>query len=404
MELKLLTELLNLPDVIVKKIIIKEQKFFLTIEQAGYPVCPKCGQQYLEAPKDSRSQIVEDLSAFEKRCFLEITKYRIECDCGYHGTEEIEWLDRYERDTVRYQKRIYAFCKRMTCIDVARVFGISKHTVYRIDKDGITKELKEQKPVKPKRISIDEISRKKGHRYATIISAPLEKKILEVIKDRKAAGISRFFKEKGDKWCKNIEAASMDAWKAFRKAVVKNCINAVICFDHFHLAQHFSKSIDKLRVRESRNADSKDKEIYRGTRWLLLKHPEKLKEDQRAKLDMLLEINKNLYKAYILRDEFRQIFGGDTPRSRLIRLSNWIRNAKAARIPELSKFVKQIENWKPFIKNSLRMNFSNSFAEGLNNKVRVIQRMAYGYKDFDYLRLKIIQQFNFREIKSIFDD
>jgi transposase len=98
------------------------------------------------------------------------------------------------------------------------------------------------------------------------------------------------------------------------------------------------------------------------------------------------------------------VFAGHSSRSRLFRLSNWIRQAKTARIPELTKFVKQIERLELFIKNSLRMSFSNSFAEGLNNKVRVIQRMTYGYKDFNYLRLKIIQQFNFRDIESIFDD
>lgn len=403
MEFKLLTELLDIPEVKVKNIIIEKHKILISIEQLNYPVCPRCGQQYFATPKDTRRQIVEDLSVFDKHCYLEITKFRINCNCGYCGTEEIAWLGRYNRKTLRYQKRIYEFCKRMTCIDVARLFGISKNTVYNIDKDGIEKELKYQKPIRPKRISIDEISRKKGHRYATIISAPNEKKILDVIKDRKTAGISLFFKEKGDKWCKSIEAASMDAWLAFRKAVVSNCINAVICFDHFHLAQHFSKAIDRLRVHEARKADINNKEIYKGTRWLLLKHPEKLKDNEKAKLDTLLEVNKNLYKAYILRDEFRQIFHSHTPRSRLIKLTYWIREAKTARIPELTKFVKQIENWEPFIRNSLRMNYSNSFAEGLNNKVRVIQRMAYGYKDFDYLRLKIIQQFNFREIKSIFD-
>lgn len=403
MELKLLTKLLNLQEVEVKNIIYKDTEIFLTIEQMSYPVCPKCGQEYLEAPKDSRIQVIEDLSVFDKRCFLEIRKYRIDCSCGYRGTERIDWLDRYGRETRRYQNRIYKFCKRMTCIDVSRLFDISKHKVYRIDKEGIEEELKKQKPIKPKRISIDEISRKKGHRYASIISAPNERKILEVIKDRKTSGISRFFDEKGDKWCKNIEAASMDAWKAFRKAVANHCVNAVICFDHFHIAQHFSKSIDKIRICEYRKADNSKKDIYKGTRWLLLKHPEKLKDNEKAKLEMLLEVNENLYKAYILRDQFRQVFAGETPRSRLIRLNNWIVNAKAARIPELTNFVKKVENWKPFIKNSLRMNYSNSFAEGLNNKVRVIQRMAYGYKDFDYLRLKIIQQFNFREIESIFD-
>lgn len=104
-----------------------------------------------------------------------------------------------------------------------------------------------------------------------------------------------------------------------------------------------------------------------------------------------------------MRDEFRQVFEGVSSHSRLIRLTNWIKQAKAARINHITEFVKKIERWEPFIRNALRNKYSNSFAEGINVKIRVIQRMAYGYKDFEYLRLKIIQQFNFREIRSIYD-
>ena len=143
--------------------------------------------------------------------------------------------------------------------------------------------------------------------------------------------------------------------------------------------------------------------IAQGTRWLLLKHPENLKDDQDGKLNRLLEVNKNLFKAYILRDDFRQVFAGHSSHSRLIRLTHWIEKARSARIPQISGFVKLIEKWEPYIRNSLREGCSNSFAEGINTKIRVIQRMAYGYKDFRYLRLKIIQQFNFREISSVFD-
>jgi transposase len=84
-------------------------------------------------------------------------------------------------------------------------------------------------------------------------------------------------------------------------------------------------------------------------------------------------------------------------------LTRWKEEARSARIGYISEFLKQIERWEPFIRNSLRYNHSNAFAEGLNNKVRVIQRMAYGYKDFEYLRLKIIQQFNFKDVRSVFD-
>jgi transposase len=403
MEFKLITQLWGQAGYFVKEIFVEGRDVVLIVEREGYPICPRCKQLHLISVKDRRMQEVEDLSVFGKRCYVRLWKDRIECGCGYKGTEEVEWLKRYSRVTVRYQRMLYQFCKRMTGIDVARLFGRSKNSVYSIDKEGIEEELSKQKPISPSRLSIDEISRKKGHHYATIISSPEEKKVLEVVKGRKTEDISLFFKEKGLKWCNKIEAVTMDAWLAFRKAVKKYCTNAVICFDHFHLAQHFSRAIDKLRVHEARKADEGEKEIYKGTRWLLLKNPERLKTDEKETLDRLLEVNKNLYKAYILRDEFRQVFEGESSHSRLIRLTKWIRKAKSVRIQQIRSFVKLIERWEEYIKNSLRNNYSNSFAEGLNNKVRVIQRMAYGYKDFDYLRLKIIQQFNFREIISIFD-
>lgn len=403
MELKILTQLLELTDYIVKDISVIGKKIIMEIERLGFPICPHCGQIYFNAPKDSRPQEIEDVPAFGKRCFLKILKYRIDCSCGYKGTEYIEWLSRYSRATTRYQNLIYAFCKRMTGIDVSILFGISKHLVYRLDKAGIEKELAEQKPIEPKRIGIDEISRKKGHRYATIISAPDERKILEVVKGRKSEDLAPFFKEKGKKWCERIEIASMDAWRAFRNVVEKHCKNASICFDHFHLAQHFSKAIDKIRIQEARNATKKNKEVYKGTRWLMLRSPDNLKEKQKVALDRLLGINKKLFTAYILRERFREIFKGLSAHSRLIRLTIWKAEARSAKIGAIADYLKKIERWEPFIRNSLRYNHSNAFAEGLNNKVRVIQRMAYGYKDFDYLRLKIIQQFNFKQVRSIYD-
>ena len=403
MELKILTQLIELTDCIVKDISVTEKKILIEIERLGFPICPHCGQICFDAPKDSRSQEVEDVPAFGKRCFLKILKYRIECSCGYKGTEYIEWLNKYSRTTTRYQNLIYSFCKRMTGIDVSILFGISKHLVYNLDKAGIEKELAEQKPIEPKRIGIDEISRKKGHRYATIISAPDERKILEVVKGRKSEDLAPFFKGKGKKWCERIEFASMDAWRAFRNVVEKHCKNASICFDHFHLAQHFSKAIDKIRIQETHNASDKNKEIYKGTRWLMLRNPDNLKEKQKAALDRLLAINKKLFTAYLLRERFREIFKGLSAHSRLIRLTIWKAEARSARIGPITDFLKKIERWEPFIRNSLRYNYSNAFSEGLNNKVRVIQRMAYGYKDFDYLRLKIIQQFNFKQVRSIYD-
>jgi len=399
----MLTELLNLPNYFVKNMKNVNNKIYLTVEAEFNPVCPQCLQSFIGTVKDRRYQTIEDLSVFGKRCFIKVPKNRIDCSCGYSGTENISWLDPYSRVTNRYRNWIYAFCKRMTCIDVSRVFGISKHMVYRLDKEGIRKELKTQESIEPEKLGVDEISRKKGHVYATIVTAPNERKVLDVLKGRKKEALETFYDQKGKEWCKKIKIVCMDAWLGFRTPTKKHCKKAKIAFDHFHLAQHFSKAIDKLRISETKNAETEHKDIYKGTRWLLLKKPERLKDDQKIALNSLLEINKNLFTAYILRSDFREIFSGQSAHSKLIRLSCWIKKAKSADIPQINEFVEKIEKWSPYIKNSLRLNVSNSFAEGINAKVRVIQRMAYGYKDFEYLRLKIIQQFNFRNVKSLFD-
>ena len=125
MKLELLTELLRLDDYFVKQYTNEKNGIVLDLERGGFPECPRCRKKFTETPKDHRSQKIEDLSVFGKRCFLRIEKCRIDCSCGYSGTEHIKWLNRYERVTSRFQKWTDAFCKRMTCKDVSIVFGIS---------------------------------------------------------------------------------------------------------------------------------------------------------------------------------------------------------------------------------------------------------------------------------------
>jgi transposase len=397
-----LTELLDLQGYFVEGI-KNGKEITLYLERGGNPICPNCNKEHTGRIKDKREQIVEDVFAFGKRVYLVFTKERINCECGYRGYEKIEWLSKYSRITNRLGKWLYAFCKVMTVMDVARIFGFAKETIFRIDKEGIKKELETQPPIKTKRVSMDEISKEKGKVYATVISDPVSKKILDVLESRKKAVITQFYERKGKKWCNKILVATMDAWVAFRTATEEKCKNAKICYDHFHLAQHFSKAIDKIRISEIKRVGKKNSDYLKGTRWLLLKRPENLKETEKESLNKLLKINRRLFKVYILRSEFRQIFEGHSSLSRLIRFTLWIKKAKAAKIKGLTQFVDKIIRWKPYIENALRENTSNAYSEGVNTKIRVIQRKAYGYKDFDYLRLKIIQQFNFPQVKCLFD-
>lgn len=375
----------------------------LYLERESNPVCLKCGKEHLGAIKDKREQNIKDLSIFGKQVILIITKERFRCNCGYSGFEKIEWLDKYSRTTKRLNKWLYKFCKVMSVIDVSRMFGIHKDKLFKIDKEYIKEEMGTQPVVKTKAISMDEISKEKGKVYATIVSDPNNKKVLDVLESRKKVAISSFFKDKGKSWCKKIGIATMDAWLAFKTATQENCQNAKICYDHFHLAQHFSRAIDKIRISEIKRIGKNKSEYLKGSRWLLLKNPINLKETEKESLNNLLKENKRLFKVYLLRSEFRQIFQGNSPQYKVRKLNHWIKKCRAARVKGLSDFVDKIVRWKPYIENALIENVSNSYAEGINVKIRVIQRKAYGYKDFEYFRIKVFQQFNFPNVTSIWD-
>lgn len=400
MQEDIISDILALQGWRVKSLAVQEKNIRLRVDrEEAIAFCPDC-KQGVYSTRGKRVQVVRDLAWAGKKSELEFEKWDIRCGCGYEGVEELPWLSRYERGTKRFRKVIYQLAKRMCGTDVAKVAEISKNTVYELDKEGIEEERSKQPPLMPSHLGMDEISIRKGHRYATVISAPKLHKVVEVLKTRKKKVLDAFFRGQGKDWCARIKTASMDAWKAFKTSVQKYCKGAVICYDHFHLTQHLSRAIDRLRVSEAKKQNNAGKEVFEGTRWLLLKNQEKLKEEEKTDLDQLLKLNQKLAKAYLLKEQLRKVFQGPTPRSRLRRFSIWQKQLGSLRgAPSMKIFAKKVERWRPYILNALRENISNSFSEGLNNKIRLIQRMAYGYKDFDYFRLKVIQQFNFRDLK-----
>jgi transposase len=204
-----------------------------------------------------------------------------------------------------------------------------------------------------------------------------------------------FFDAMGVERCKTIRLAVMDMWKPFRKVTLRQAPQAKIVFDKFHVMRHLSDALDKVRRSEYKRVNEKERRFIKGQRYTLLSHKANLDIDGRRALRMLLKANKRLNKAYILKESFGQLWDYNNPTWARRFFESWKAQLRWQRLEPLEKFAAMIErHWDGIISYCQPENkVSLGFMEGLNNKIRVIQRRAYGIKDQEYLMLKVITSF-----------
>ncbi|MCM2277514.1 MAG: ISL3 family transposase [Oligoflexia bacterium] len=211
-------------------------------------------------------------------------------------------------------------------------------------------------------------------------------------KDRSEESMDEFFSFLGEKRSKKIEMAVMDMWPAFRKSTKKNAPDAAILFDKFHIIRHLGEALDKLRKQEYARLTGRDRKFIKGQKFALLSHRENLKPEARKGLKTLLAANKRLNTAYLLKESFGQLW--DYNREGWARrfFDNWRDQLKWQRLKPYEKFARMIDkHWDGIAAYCEAENkVALGFVEGLNNKVRVIQRRAYGLRDEEYLKLKVL--------------
>ena len=337
---------------------------------------------------------MRDLSCGDTRVYLEFEVRRVDCPrCKVVKQERLDWL----ADNPFYTKRFAFFvgrrCRTETISDVARELKLDWKTVKALDKQYMHEQLRRAPRPAPRAIGIDEISIRKRHTYRIVVS-DLDRKrpIWFGGTDRSEASMDRFFKELGVRKCKRIELALMDMWKAFRNSTVRNAPQARIVFDKFHIMRHLGDALDTVRKREYARLSGKDRRFIKGQKYTLLSHRENLSLDGRRALKTLLAANKRLNTAYLLKESFGQLW--DYQREGWARrfFENWKASLKWQRLEPYEKFAKMIEqHWDGIAAYCRPANkVSLGFVEGLNNKIRVIQRRAYGLHDEEYLRLKVL--------------
>jgi transposase len=308
-------------------------------------------------------------------------------------TEKLHWIAKNPFYTKRFAFFVGRKCRVMTVKDVAKELKLDWHAVQALEKEYMQEQLRRNPVAAPRAIGIDEISLRKGHIYRIIVS-DLERgrPIWYGGEDRSEESMDMFYQWLGPKKTKKIELAVMDMWKAFANSSQDNAPGAAILYDKFHVMRHLGEALDKVRKMEYARLSGKDRSYIKGQKYTLLSNRENLALDGKKALKKLLHANKRLNTAYLLRESFGRLWSYQTEGWARRFFDNWKQSLKWRRLKPYEKFAEMIErHWDGIAAYSKPKNkVSLGFVEGLNNKIRVIQRRSYGLRDEEYLRLKIL--------------
>ena len=339
---------------------------------------------------------IRDLSCGDTRMYLEVEIRRVPCQrCGGVRQERPSWIADNPFYTKRFAFYVGRRCRASALKDVAKELHLDWKTVKGLEKQYMREQLRRIGIPGPKVIGIDEVSIKKGHTYRIVVSDLLRHRpIWFGGYDRSEESMDGFYRWLGPKKSRKIRLAVMDMWKAFRASTLNpdHAPQTAILFDKFHVLRHLGVALDKVRKSEYARLSGRGRAYIKGQKYTLLSHRENLTLQGRKALKKLLRANKRLNTAYLLKESFGQLWDYEKEGWAQRFFDNWKASLKWQRLLPYEAFAEMIErHWdgiaaycKPENKVAL------GFVEGLNNKIRVLQRRAYGLRDEEYLRLKIL--------------
>ena len=345
---------------------------------------------------DQRPRRVRDISCGDRRVYLDLSIRRVDCPrCGGVKRERLDWLADNPLYTKRFAFYVGRRCRESTIKAVAEELLLDWHTVKELDKQYMREQLRRAGCPAPRAIGIDEIAVGKRHRYRIVVS-DLERgrPIWFGGKDRSEASLDEFFAWLGPEKCRKIRVAVMDMWKAFRNSTLKegHAPQARIVYDKFHILKHLGEAMDEVRKREYARLSGRDRRFIKGQKYNLLSRRENLTTEGKRALRLLFRANRRLNKAYLLKESFGQLWDYKRPGWARRFFDNWKDALKWQRLEPFRKFAAMVEaHWDGIETYCHEENkVALGFVEGFNNRIRHLQSRAYGYRDEEYFRLKIL--------------
>ena len=244
-------------------------------------------------------------------------------------------------------------------------------------------------------ICFDEISLHRGHgKFVLAISAPEIGLVLDVLPDRSKETLEKWLDERGKEWCAVIQVACSDMWDAYQEVAAEKLPNAKRIVDRFHVMKNLNEALTKARRAIQKNADEHTQEVLKGCRWLLVKNKENLKAEEMQKLQIMLAASPELKACYDFKESFQNLFNQNLDyQGAEERLLEWVARVEASQFKSLQAFVKTLHNWWQQILNYFVGRHTNGFAEGVNLKIKMLNRRGYGFRNFNSFRLNVLVAF-----------
>ena len=318
---------------------------------------------------------------------------RIEChDCRTEPVVPVPFADPRRSYTRSFERLVLDLRQSMTLRDVARHLCISDWMVRDIERRWLGKHFSKPRLKHLRQIAIDEISTKKGHTYLTVVM-DLESGAVVFVGDGKGADALKPFWRRLKASHAKVEAVAMDMSVAYYQAVTDHLPDAAVVFDWFHIVKLLNDKLSQLRRDLYREAtDPLQRDVLKGTRWLLLKRSENLDEDRNEleRLRAALKLNESLATAYYLKEDLRRLWDEPTKPAASRFLDGWILMAEASGIRVLKSFARTLARYRSGILAWYDHPISTGPLEGTNNKIKTLKRQAYGFRDQEYFKLKIM--------------
>ena len=392
-------ELLNLQEVIVKKIEKFEKVTHIHVEMpVREHICPVCGEKttYIH---DYRCRTIKDLPAFDKTVVLYYRQRRYCChNCGKRFAENNTFVPKYYQLTRRLINKILSKTKEVcSYTSISKELNISVSTVIRIF-DSITYLAPDKLP---EAVAIDEFKGNTGkEKYQVILTNPITGEVLDILEDRKQGHLIKYLKQYDINNRSEVQFFVSDMWKPYHELAQAFFKNATYLVDKYHYVRQIIWAFEKTRKRIQKKYGKEYRLMFKNSKRILTKRQSKLKPEQKERVDALLYVNDELRTAYYLKERFCAILDCKERHTAKEMMNDWLYMAQNSKLAEYYQCSNTLINWQKEILNTFEYPYSNGITEGCNNKIKVLKRNAYGYRNFRRFRNRILHIFSDRRQRN----